>query len=222
MRGHFRRFIHARRQLTTTTLTKAIDGVDSGNAGRMERQITGLKDTTYQLQVGSILVRNPVVLRPLTDFELAFEQFQSVIQEEYSRGVFDIVTAQRQELAKVGGTSREATLPEFPLDPVYVAAESDEQSLMRRLGRKLYMVVQDERGEWRFPVRRVQDAERPLHSMSQELVEETVGTECEIYHVGRAPVAHHVEKMADRINPPFGSKVQGSLLYGAYFIDVFL
>lgn len=209
MRGPFRRFIHAGRRLAAEAIVETGDAAAAGMSAVRGEGVAGgaLEDATYQLLVGSILVRNPLVLRPLTEFEAAYEQYQGLIQQEKARGVFDILTTQRQELAKLGDSSRETAVPEFPLDPAYVAADDNEQSLMRRLERKLYMVVQDERGEWRFPVRRVWNAERPLHLVCRQLVEESVGTECEVYHVGRAPVAHFVDTMPDRLAPPFGTKV---------------
>ena len=164
-----------------------------------------LRDTQYRLHAASMLVRNLVTLRPLNELETAYTQYREELQEEYSRGTFDIMTTHKREVAKLG-PAKEASVPEFPLHDAYIRADGDMTSLMRRLERKLYFVVRGEQG-WMFPATLVQSADAPLHKCTRRMMERLLGTDCELYHVGRAPIAYHKETMADRVAAPLGTKV---------------
>jgi hypothetical protein len=194
---------HIRRLYTTTFLQSAID---EGKVAVAPRNVP-FRDTRYRVHVASILVRNPVILRPITEFEAAYEQYREELQGEYSRGVFDIMTSHKREVAKLaGGTVKEASIPEFPLHEEYVRANEDPTSLMRKLERKLYYVIQADDGRWAFPSMLVQFADMPLHKCARRMLERTFGADCELYHIGCSPIAFHKESMPDRSSPPLGTK----------------
>lgn len=146
---------------------------------------TALQDTQHRIVSATILVRNPLILRPLSDFELAYEDYRQALQAERSRGTFDIMTAQRRELEELRGSAGASTdagevakagdgtnrsersmLSEDGLMPPYKEANLDPTSLMRHLERKLYFVVQNERDQWRFPSTYVPTADTALHKVS--------------------------------------------------------
>ena len=193
------------RRLYATAFTKSATENGEGQVTAIPRNIP-LKDTRYRVHVASILVRNPVTLRPITEFETAYEQYREELQSEYSRGVFDIMTSHKREVAKLTGTIKESSIPEFPLHDEYIRANEDPTSLMRKLGRKLYYVIQSEDGKWAFPSMMVQFADMPLHKCARRMLERTFGTDCELYHIGCSPIAFHKESMPDRSSPPLGTK----------------
>lgn len=127
------------------------------------------RDTNFRIHASSILVRNPLTLRALSPFEKAYEQYQLELQRERSRGVFDIMTAHKREMAQMqsgegtplgGRETGEAFLPKK-----YAEAEQDLGSLMRKLERKLYFVSLNEEGQWRFPAIFVPSADLALHKV---------------------------------------------------------
>ena len=131
-----------------------------------------LRDASYQVRVGSILVRNPIILRPLNSFEAAYEEYRLGLQEEYSRGTFDIMTPHRRELAAAGlgetqsaDAARRAEDTDYRLAPEYQKANGDVRDIRRRLERKLYFVVKGAEDRWGFPSAVVPDAHIPLHQV---------------------------------------------------------
>ncbi len=131
-----------------------------------------LRDASYQVRVGSILVRNPIILRPLNSFEAAYEEYRLGLQEEYSRGTFDIMTPHRRELAAAGlgetqsaDAARRAEDTDYRLAPEYQKANGDVRDIRRWLERKLYFVVKGAEGRWGFPSAVVPDAQIPLHQV---------------------------------------------------------
>ncbi|PJF16878.1 hypothetical protein PSACC_03313 [Paramicrosporidium saccamoebae] len=185
-----------------------LDSTERVEPSSIEADNVLLKDASYMVHAAGILVRNPIILRPPTEFESAYEAYRHGLQEEYSRGAFDIMTAHKRELA-LTQEDREAILPEFPLPAEY--KEQDTASLMRQLERKLYFVVKGDAG-WRFPSVLISHANVSLRAHVHRFFGELVGKECEIYHVGNTPVAYHKETMSDRIAAPFGIKLVGGKL----------
>lgn len=202
----------------------------------MTNNCAALQDTQNRIMSATILVRNPLILHPLSEFELAYEEYRQALQAERSRGTFDIMTAQRRELEELrasGEAVRGSESPSRPeplisaeanLTPIYKEANLDLTSLMRHLGRKLYFVVKNGRDQWQFPATYVPTADTALHKVSEILVLTTaslttlqlaarmmrrlLGEEGNLYPLGAAPVAYHYEELRDRVTPPYGIKVE--------------
>lgn len=165
-----------------------------------------LRDTTYRVHAAGILTRNPIILRQQSEFESAYEQYRQDLQAETSRGIFNIMTAHKRELAQLqGDTEKETNIPSFPLAEEYLRADTILNSIKRKLDRKLYFVVRNE-SAWQFPSILISYADMPLHKHVRRMWGRLLGKECEIYQMGRAPVAYHRERMPDRVSAPMGVK----------------
>jgi len=203
-----------------------------------------LIESKYRIMAGAILRRNPLTLRAPSEFQKAYEDYREVIQAEYSRGVFDIMTPHKQELLRMEsgekGTQakvrndRPVVLSE-ELHERYQLAEKNPRSLMRKLDRKLYLVVQDELGGWRFPSWPVASSETPIHRLVAQNLSDLLGINSvesdqdptsrgEIYLAGFSPVAYSLEKYNDRTAPPFGDKtflLKAQLVAGRFIFKPF-
>lgn len=130
-----------------------------------------LKDSTNRIMVGSILARPPIILRRLSEFESAYEEYREQLQKECSRGEFDIMTEHRRQLEELresntAESNKQAQMAEYQLEDEYAESDKDTSSLRRKLERKLYLVVKNERDLWGFPAIPAFDASIPLHQVS--------------------------------------------------------
>lgn len=147
-----------------------------------------LQEKTHRILAACILQRNPVVLRKQSEFEKAYDAYREALQYEYSRGVFDIMTTHKREMARVQDetsadlqegalaadhTARQKDTPSRAKDslalpalyPAYEEAEGQLSNIKRKLDRKIYLVVKDENGHWRFPSHHVVSTKTPLHKV---------------------------------------------------------
>lgn len=133
-----------------------------------------LRSQEYQVRVASILTRNPLIVRSLSQFEGAYEEYRQALQSDYARGIFDIQTAHKQELATMGSSSTAPSIDanakdKSGLSEEYMRHEGDSKSLKRKLERKLYFVVQDEQQRWIFPSTPISTADVALNEVSLAL-----------------------------------------------------
>lgn len=157
----------------------------------------------------SILQRNPVVMRPLSAIEKEYELYRESLEEERSRGPFNIQkpgsdgNAAGSSITTVAVPSLEAELNET-LPPT---------NLHRHLHRKLYFSLRDKlTGRWILPGAAVMPSDElpvdGLHTLAQRslaaLFAPSIGLQ--FYHVGAAPVAVFSEAFAERVEPPRAAK----------------
>jgi hypothetical protein len=138
------------------------------------RSGVGAARSTLGIRVAAILQRNPLIERPKTIFQNAYWEYTDQDRSEKARCTFDIMTEHKRELAKYASVSMGdqgkkngsetkmdvsksdagiAGETEGSMDPVYVKADMDPScmDIRRKLDRKLYFVVSDDRGRWLFP-----------------------------------------------------------------------
>ena len=154
----------------------------------------------------ALLQRNPIVMRPRSQIELEYSKYRQSLETERSRGTFNI--------GKTGGSGtggvavNELTVPEV----IELNEQFDPKDLKRKLDRKLYLCVKNDSGNWTLPMSRFNLQEdlndSGLHSKAHDLLADILRPSegLQLYHLGVAPVAFHVEKYADRVTAPFGAK----------------
>lgn len=139
-------------------------------------------DHQHRIMAASILIRQPITLRKLTEFEVAYEEYRLALQEEYARGEFHIPSRRDREVVdkdtdvvdfhegdRGKGTIDDKSTLESPssgsyrLPEEYRVADLDVCSLMRRLDSKLYFVIQNEQEQWQFPAKLLTFANESLH-----------------------------------------------------------
>ncbi|KAJ3163451.1 54S ribosomal protein L17 mitochondrial [Geranomyces michiganensis] len=166
--------------------------------------------------VGILLKRNPVILRPLTDFEHAYYAYRDSLQQGEARP-FDPefyfkkgstaeqrwFAAQETAVEKTPqGTVRLVQPREEELATLETASRTtaadearDMKSLDRALDRTLYLVVRraagPRKGEWQLPSGQMQGDEL-LHEAATRHLYAEVGKGLETWVVGRTPVGHLV------------------------------
>lgn len=160
------------------------------------------------IRAGTILQRNPIVVRSLHPFETAYLEYKQQRQLECSRGNFDIASTHHQRShdrdndgeGGLASTSPTKTLETTSLDPVYRLADEDVscKDIRRRLDRKLYFVVKNEAAQWVFPsVISSKSNVLPLADLSKKNMLALLGSDWEGYFVGQMPVTHHCQIIQD-------------------------
>lgn len=154
------------------------------------------------IYVSTVLQRNPIILKRLTDFEQAYESYKEAFQCEKSKGFFEVQVGDAEDRAKANTFG----LPTKQIENNEHLFKEDQSpiSISRSLDRKLYLLSKYEEG-WRFPFWKVESLEQPFHLKCQEELAIQFGEGAEYLHLGRAPIAHHVERFTDRTLPPFSA-----------------
>lgn len=161
---------------------------------------------SYNVIAAALLQRNPIVMRPLTEIEKEYSKYRQNLEVERSRGTFNIGSSSIKSNSTV--TVNEAHVPE----QVEVNDELGSKELSRKLHRKLYLCLKDETGQWTLPMTKFnlqEDKESGLHSKSHNLLKDLLAPSVglQLYHLGAAPVAFHLEKYSDRVVAPLGAKM---------------
>lgn len=164
----------------------------------------------------SLLQRNPVVMNPPSSIEREYAKYRQNLEAEKARGTFNIGNAAKGgNNASASVAAAEVAVPEV----VELNEQVGPKDLSRKLNRKLYLCVKDrELGDkWTLPMSRfnpesaidVKANEEPaLHTHTQSFLSSVLAPseKLQLYHLGVAPVAFHLEKYSDRIAAPFGAK----------------
>jgi hypothetical protein len=162
----------------------------------------------FAIQAASLLQRNPVVMKPLSSIEIEYSKYKENLEQEKSRGTFQIGTF---PASSQSSSPSELMGPETKIE---LNENLDAKNLARKLDRKLYFLVKDSSlNRWTLPTTRIFGNEdsssvNGLHIHAQTNISEILGpsTNLELYHLGPAPVAFHLEKYSDRVVEPFGAK----------------
>lgn len=156
----------------------------------------------------SILQRNPVVMRPLSAIEREYQVYREALEEERSRGPFNIAKADGS-----ASTSASITTVEMPSLQVDLNEGLPPTDLRRQLHRKLYFAFKNAiSGKWQMPAAMLTPGDElpqeGLHTLAQEALSKlfSESTGIQFYHVGTAPVAVFSESFADRVEAPLGAK----------------
>lgn len=161
----------------------------------------------FAVFASSILQRNPVVMRPLSAIEREYQAYREVLEEEGSRGAFNI--------PKSDGTvnSGSITTVEPPSFNVQLNEGLPVTDVKRQLHRKLFFAFRDAvTGSWQLPGHVIspgdQLPEDGLHTAAHQALTRLFApsTGLHFYHVGAAPVAVLSESFVDRVEPPLGAK----------------
>lgn len=153
----------------------------------------------------SLLQRNPIVMRPLSPIETEYAKYRQNLEMERSRGTFNIGNSVKS--STVASSVNEMIVPET----VELNEGFDGKNLQRKLHRKLYLCVKNESGQWSLPMTKFnleEDKALGLHGKARnylsKLLEPSEGLQ--LYHLGAAPVAFHLENYSDRVAAPLGAK----------------
>lgn len=188
-----------------------------------------LQDTKNYIYAACILQRNPITTTKLSDFEQAYENYQLSLMQDNSRTVFDIKTSHKLEMARIAeekektkGSAPDASSPshqpisdetlslirssDYTHAPEYINAEDDLKSLHRKLDRKLYLVVKNERDLWQFPSVHIKNANKSLRERLDVYMWRLVGEEAELFEVGNSPVAYYYQALPERTTAPLALK----------------
>lgn len=118
----------------------------------------------------------------------------------YPKGVPDIKhnreRSKKQEIVlpreNIEGSQNDDDLSR-PIVPNSRVTQADEKgdlsSLERQLARTLYLLVQTNRGEWKFPSFQVQNDDTPLHIRAEEGIKELGGQELLTWSVSNTPAS---------------------------------
>lgn len=173
----------------------------------------------------SLLQRNPVVMRPLSQIEFEYSKYRQNLEIEKARGTFSIA-------ADTGKTSPSGSIPVAEVELMNKLAfadlngEGNPTDLGRKLDRKLYLCLKEGPTEkWSLPMTRFDQPESALHLEARKSLTDLLGGAgggLELYHLGATPVAFHFEKFTDRSAPPYGLKhffFRSQLVAGRVRID---
>lgn len=157
----------------------------------------------YAIMTVSLLQRNPIVMRPLSEIEKEYAKYRQNLETEKARGTFNIGTASSSKGNAISVAAAEIQVPEN----VELNEGAHPKDLSRKLDRKLYFLLKDG-GKWTLPMSRFNESSEALHSHAQTLLSEILAPSAglQLYHLGSAPVAYHFDKFGDRVAPPFGAK----------------
>ena len=165
----------------------------------------------YAIMAVSLLQRNPIVMRPLSRIELEYAKYRQNLEIEKARGTFNIA-------ADIGKTvlASNGSVPVAEMELLNKLATSNDvnedgnpKDLGRKLDRKLYLCLKNGiSGKWALPMSRFDQPDSALHLEAQKNLSDLLAPSqnLELYHLGSAPVAFHLEKFQDRSAAPFGQK----------------
>ena len=177
----------------------------------------------YAIMAVSLLQRNPIVMRPLSQIELEYSKYRQNLEIEKARGTFNI--------AADSGKITSGSIPVGEIELLNKLALNDlnddgnAKDLGRKLDRKLYLCLKDEMsGKWSLPMTRFDQPDSALHLEAQKSLSDLLSRSqnLELYHLGAAPVAFYLEKFTDRSAAPFGCKhffFRSQLVAGRVRID---
>ena len=161
----------------------------------------------YAIITVALLQRNPIVMRPLSDIEKEYAKYRQNLETERARGTFNIGTSSKGNSS--GSSVISVAAAELDVNKtVELNEEAHPKDLNRKLHRKLYLCLKDGGGKWTLPMSRFTETDSALHSHAQTLLSEILAPSegLQLYHLGTAPVAFHLDKFGDRVAPPFGAK----------------
>lgn len=169
----------------------------------------------------ALLQRNPVVMNPLSPIELEYTKYRQNLESEKARGTFNIGNVAKGSTS-VSVAAAEVSVPEV----VELNAEAGPKDLGRMLNRKLYFCVKDQElgGKWTLPMSRFTGDGEGLHTHTQALLSTILAPSenLQLYHLGPAPVAFHLEKYSDRVVAPLAAKhffFRSQLISGRVRVD---
>lgn len=180
----------------------------------------------YAIMAVSLLQRNPIVMRPLSQIEFEYSKYRQNLESEKARGTFHIGA----DYGKNSSIGSSVPVAEVELMNKLAFADLNEQGkptdLGRKLDRKLYLCLKERINEkWSLPMVRFDQPDSALHLEAQKSLTNLLSDTSpglELYHLGAAPVAFHLEKFEDRSNPPYGLKYfffRSQLVAGRVRID---
>lgn len=128
----------------------------------------------FQVLVSCLLQRPPVTMRALSNFEAEYEKYRLMLEQETSRGIFQIKTSgssstEADEDHPVNSISRHIAQNEDTCDDMVKASigpglrkeylNLPSNDLRRELDRKLYLLIKDKvSGQWSLPSNTLMDA----------------------------------------------------------------
>lgn len=170
-----------------------------------------------QLIIASlILQRNPLRMKRLNDFEQAYTNYYEAVKSEKSKGLFEIKMDSTEHEAKNSNVFGIPKIDDSLMTMMHEDESLDAQpppspmdSLSRLPDRKLYLLVKSE-SDWTLPKwtinhHHLDNPDQPLSTILQQKSNQYFKGSFGIYFVGKAPVAHHLERFADRVLPPFSA-----------------
>jgi hypothetical protein len=154
-----------------------------------------------------ILQRNPIKMKELTEFERSYFAYSEAVRSEKSKGLFEFDANSGDESGRnpdVFGLSKASA---FTYDETLTESTGSSYHAISRLpDRKLYLIVNSE-SVWKFPnwPVNIEDNTSSLRSRVQLETQNIFKSNPDIYFVGNAPIAHHLERFSDRVLPPFSA-----------------
>jgi len=159
----------------------------------------------WKMEVAVVLERLPVVLDDTTDLEKDFDELQAYLRQ-FGKDYPKELVPQRTMQALV---TDEDLLAELPLNfrPAPRETEADHSGRLDTLDRKLknrvFFLLEDDQGSWKFPESSVEDGES-LQATAERILREQVGKELELYFPSSAPIA--VQVKGEEEGAYFGTK----------------
>lgn len=192
----------------------------------IRRQFSQLKND-YAIMTVSLLQRNPLIMRPLSPLQLEYSKYRQNLEIEKSRGTFQI--SQESGKSSTVPVAEIELLKKLTVKTEEEGKEGNFKDLGRKLYRILYLCLKDgESGKWTLPMNCFDpdnfNNDSALHLEAHKNLSEILAPSenLQLYHLGSAPVAFHLEKFTDRRSAPFGSKhffFRSQLVAGRVKID---
>ncbi|KAI8848718.1 hypothetical protein BC829DRAFT_362341 [Chytridium lagenaria] len=169
------------------------------------RAFSSVRDAS--IEIGLVVKRNPVVLRPLSNFEreyLRYKENNERLQAKdfnyefyFKRG--SVAEQRWMESQKSAGADFKHPAPVRNHDEEFTSIlessrknltsdkDGNLESLDRKLDRSLYLLVRDGKNQWKFPSGQL-NPEELLHEAAERHLKHQCGSGLETWMVGKAPV----------------------------------
>ena len=159
-------------------------------------------DPNYIIKVGAILQRNPIIMKPLDEFEEEYMKYRHTKDSLKTRGLFEFVGSNEDNSNGIRTTpDGEKYFNIVPEEPVplleYSRDDKNLKNLGRKLERKIYLSIRPCHNPsfWTFPsFLFTPDFKEGIHSVVRSRLDE-IFPNAQLYHLGHAPLAHFVERL---------------------------